>query len=139
MDWEERLTNLGYRLTQPRRVVMKILSASPQPLAPLQIYERAQKMDTHLGLVSVYRSMELFTELGLVRRMHLDDGCHAYTVSSPGHHHTVICRNCDKAVEFMGDEDIKELVTRVERITGFAIDDHLLQLYGLCKDCRTKT
>jgi Fur family ferric uptake transcriptional regulator len=139
MEWEERLSNLGYRLTEPRRVVMRILSASAQPLAPLQIYERAKKMDAHLGLVSVYRAMELFTDLGLVRRMHLDDGCHAYIVSSPGHNHTVVCRNCDKAVEFIGDEDINELITRVEKITGFVIDDHLLQFYGLCKDCRKKS
>ena len=136
MNWENHLSNLGYRLTSPRKVVMQILSASAQPLAPLEIYQRAQKMDAHLGLVSVYRAMELFTDLGLVRRMHLEDGCHAYTLSSPGHNHTVICRNCDKTVEFMGDEDITDLVGRVERMTGYRIEDHLLQFYGLCQDCR---
>jgi Fe2+ or Zn2+ uptake regulation protein len=74
--------------------------------------------------------------LDLVRRVHGQDGCHGYVLASPGHHHHLICRKCGKAVEFTGSGDLSDFIERIEKKTGFAIDEHILQLYGLCPQCQ---
>ncbi len=138
MDWIEQLSAQGYRITSPRRQVMQILASVNQPLSALDIYERAQQERLKLGMVTIYRSLDLFSSLGLVRRVHLEDGCHVYMPASPGHHHTLVCRNCDSTVEFHGDENLSELIQHVENTTGYHIEAHLLQFSGLCPDCRAR-
>jgi Fe2+ or Zn2+ uptake regulation protein len=73
---------------------------------------------------------------GLVRRVHREDRCDGYVLASPGHHHLLVCRRCGRAVEFPGAEDLSGLIAQVEQRTGFRVEDHLLQLVGLCGPCR---
>ena len=136
MNWQNKFNQEGYRLTRPRRVVMTILEQAVIPLSPQHIHQRARAIQKEIGLVSVYRTLELLTDLALVRRVHGSDGCHGYVLSSPGHHHHIICRSCDKAVEFEGAGDLSSLLKRIQRQTGFKIDEHLLQLYGVCPACQ---
>jgi Fur family ferric uptake transcriptional regulator len=96
----------------------------------------AWQVHQNLGLVTVYRTLALLAELNLVRRVHRDNGCHGYVLASPGHRHTLICQGCDQAIEFSGEDDIHALIDRVESETGYQVDDHLLQLSGLCPACR---
>lgn len=138
MDWETQLSEQGYRITEPRRLVMQVLSSCTMPLSPLEIHERARRTNPQIGMVSVYRALELFSAHDLVRRVHLEDGCHGYVLASPGHHHAMICRRCEQTVEFSGDEDLSTLIARVEVSTGFVVEDHLLQFFGLCPRCRSK-
>lgn len=138
MDWERRLTETGYRVTAPRRAVMGVLLQAEGPLSPCDILNRGQQFHSSLGLVTVYRALELFAELGLVRKAHTVGGCHGYMLSSPGHHHAVICRRCARAVEFRGEDDLQLLIERVEAETGFQIQGHLLQLFGLCQECQER-
>jgi Fur family ferric uptake transcriptional regulator len=77
--------------------------------------------------------------MGLVRRVHGHDECQGYVLASPGHHHHVVCRRCGAAVEFTGMEDLSPLVERIQEQTGFTIDEHLLQFYGLCPACQEVT
>jgi Fur family ferric uptake transcriptional regulator len=133
MNWQKKLNQEGYRLTRPRRVVMTILEQAAIPLSPQNIHKRAQAIQKEIGLVSVYRTLELLTDLALVRRMHGSNGCHGYVLASPGHHHHIIC---EKAIEFEGAGDLSSLLMRIRRQTGFKIDEHLLQLYGVCPACQ---
>ncbi len=139
MNWQNTLNWKGYRVTHPRRVVMSILEQASIPLSPQHIHQRSQAAQEEIGLVSVYRTLELLTNLALVRRVHGQDGCHGYVLASPGHHHHIICRNCEKAIEFEGKEDLSSLIKRLQDQTGFKIEEHLLQLYGLCPACRKGT
>jgi Fur family transcriptional regulator, ferric uptake regulator len=136
MLWKTTLTQEGYRLTRPRRVVMNILESASVPLSPQAIHQRSGETQQEIGLVSVYRTLDLLTELNLVRRVHGSEGCHGYVMASPGHHHHVLCRRCDKAVEFSGADDLSRLIARIQRKTGFTVDEHLLQLFGLCPACQ---
>jgi Fur family ferric uptake transcriptional regulator len=138
MDWERRLTDLGCRITAPRRAVMQILQGTSAPLSPQEILEQGQRVHQKLGLVTVYRTLTLLAELDLVRRVHREDGCHGYVLASPGHQHHVICRRCGGAAEFPGEDDIHALIERVETGTGYRVDDHLLQLFGLCPACQAQ-
>ncbi len=136
MNFQETLNQEGMRLTHPRKVVMSILKDSSVPLSPQTIYQRCMEARDEIGLVSVYRTLEVLSELGLVRRVHGYDDCHGYVLASPGHHHHLVCRGCEKAIEFSGAEDLANLLNRIEEETGYQVDGHLLQLYGLCPECQ---
>lgn len=138
MDLQTQLNQQGMRLTRPRQVVMSILEETGRPLSPQTIHQRALQTDETISLVSVYRTLDLLNELDLVCRVHGQDGCQGYVLSSPGHHHQLICRNCQKTVEFSGSTDLEPFIEAVEQQTGFLIDGHLLQLFGLCPECHKK-
>jgi Fe2+ or Zn2+ uptake regulation protein len=135
-EWERRLADAGRRITASRRAVMQVLLETEAPLSPQEILERGGAMHPKLGLVTVYRTVTLLQEMGLVCRVHRSDGCHGYVATSPGHRHHVICRKCGRAAEFPGFEDLNVLILQVEQNTDYRVDDHLLQLFGLCPDCQ---
>lgn len=134
-DWERRLAEAGYRLTAARRAVIQALVATKAPLSPQEVWQSGQSLQPALGLASVYRTLGLLEELSLVHRVHQDDGCHGYMPASPGHQHTIVCRSCGRAVEFPGSEDLEGLIAQVQQETGYRVEDHLLQLVGLCPVC----
>jgi len=136
--WKELLTQAGYRVTEPRCAVMQLLLDSGMPLSPQALFESSRTQRQNLGLVTIYRTLELFEALGLVCRVHLKDGCHGYLPVSPGHHHFVICEHCGVAVEFPGGDDLRMLIADIEAQTGYRVAEHLLQLIGLCPVCKAK-
>lgn len=136
MDLQTKLNEEGMRMTRPRQVVLSILENTNVPLSPQTIHQQSLDAHQEIGLVSVYRTLDILMELAMVRKVHSPDGCHGYVLASPGHHHHLICRECDRAVEFSGGEDLSSLVSRIQKETGFTIDGHMLQLYGLCPECQ---
>ena len=134
--WEETLSQAGYRITAPRRVVMMVLAQAERPLVPQEILTRGIKLHATLSLVTVYRTLELFEELSLVRRVHQDDKCQGYLLTAAGHRHVLICEKCGRAVEFPGQDDLAALIARVEERTGYQVKAHLLQLVGICPHCQ---
>ncbi len=136
MNLQNELNQKGLRLTRPRREVTAILNEAKTPLSPQTIHQRAKEKNCEVSLVSVYRTLDLLSELDLVRRVHSQDGCHGYVLSSPGHHHYLVCRQCGKAVEFIGSDDLTNFIKRIADQTGYSIDEHILQLYGLCQHCQ---
>jgi Fur family ferric uptake transcriptional regulator len=138
MDLQTKLNNEGMRMTRPRQVVLSILEEATVPLSPQSIHQQSLDGNQEIGLVSVYRTLDVLMDLALVRKVHGQDGCHGYVLASPGHHHHLVCHECDRAVEFSGAEDLSNLVNRIQKETGFVVDGHLLQLYGLCPECQSK-
>ena len=88
----------GHKLTQPRRAVLKVIAAAEASLTPAEIHARAQKYYRQTGLVTVYRTLELLVECGVVRKIHAADGCHAYAPASAGHAHHIICEKCHAVI-----------------------------------------
>jgi Fe2+ or Zn2+ uptake regulation protein len=136
MDWKSTLSQKGYRLSEPRKRVMELLGSAEVALSPFQIHQELQQKDCELGLVSVYRTLELLTRLKLVTVVYDPQRNPGYILSTTGHHHHIVCQECHKALEFSGSDDIDELVHRVEAETSFQVRDHLLQLFGLCPECQ---
>lgn len=135
-NWEEVVSQAGYRLTEPRRAVMAVLLATDVPVSAQEILTRGRDRHAGLGLVTVYRSLELFEQLGLTCRVHLHAGCHEYVATSPGHRHRIVCRRCGRSVEFQGHNDLDDIIARLESRTGYRVHDHLLELLGLCPECQ---
>ncbi len=136
-DWLENLKESGYRLTGPRRAVVEIMARSLFILTPTEIFIEARRRYPSLGLVTVYRTLEKLEDLHLVQRVHQPDGCHSYIHAGNGHQHLLICRSCNRAEYFEGD-DISPLMARIGHERGYLVQDHWLQLFGLCSQCRAE-
>lgn len=132
-----RLRQAGYRVTRSRRAVIEVLRDAEDLMLPEEVLRRGQAWHPALGMVTVYRTLALLSELGLVRRIHLADECQGYAWAEYGHGHHIVCRSCQAAVEFPGDEDLVTLMEQVADTTGFSVEGHLLQLLGLCPQCRS--
>lgn len=133
--WLNRIAHSGYRLTAPRRAIVDIMASSDRALEPLQVYDLGRQICPGLGLVTVYRTLEKLEELGLIQRVHQPNGCHTYWRAAQGHEHLLFCTACGRAVHFSGD-DITPLIEKVTGQTHFTIQDHWLQLFGLCPQCK---
>lgn len=133
-NWLNRLQASGYRLTSARIAVVQVMSKGKRALLPMDAFLEARKLCSSLGLVTVYRTLEKLEELGCVVRVHSPNGCGAYLAAAEGHEHLIICTRCQKAEYFKGD-DLHPLMERVAKERGYSVQDHWLQLFGLCSDC----
>jgi Fur family ferric uptake transcriptional regulator len=136
--WIEILQQDGCRITAPRRAIIEVLVNSPRALQPAEVYSISKVNHPGIGLVTVYRTLERLEKLGLIQRVHREDGCHMLMPAADGHEHYLICTTCGRAILFQGD-DLGKLFTKVESTTGFEVSEHWLQLFGTCPDCREQT
>ncbi len=125
----------GYKLTPQRRAIMRVIAFSQDHLTPNAIYERVHQEHPNIGLVTIYRTLEILVELKLICELHGGDSCPSYTISALGHHHHLICTNCGKVVDFTGS-DLTELEQRLSLETKFKINSHMLEFTGLCQACQ---
>jgi Fur family ferric uptake transcriptional regulator len=131
----QQLRAEGHKLTRPRRAILRALFASAKPLSPAEIQERGQAFCAELGLVTVYRTLELMGHLDMVRAVHLADGCHGYALATPGHTHHVVCEQCHAVVEVTGCA-LDEFLELVAQRTGYVITGHWLEIAGVCAKCQ---
>jgi Fur family ferric uptake transcriptional regulator len=130
LDTDQRhqaLNARGYKLTAPRRAVLDVIAGMHESLSPAEIHERARCRYPYLGLVTVYRTLDILVETGVVRRMHRDDGCHGYALAQAAHGHHLICSSCNQVVEF-AECDLDGLLKSVARRTGFRVEGHWLSV-----------
>ena len=138
-EWLARLQANGYRLTEPRRVVVETIASSRHLLNPFDVFERARRRYPRLGLVTVYRTLEKLEELELVQRVHRPSGCQAFIAAFHGHQHLLICESCGRVEFFSGDGGPMEmLIAAVSSDSGYRVQEHWLQFFGLCRACQTE-
>ncbi len=130
------LRQQGYKLTPQRRAVIRTVASSDDHLTPTALHEKLRREYPAIGLVTVYRTLEIMARLGLVCQVHAG-GCRSYTISARERHHHLICSGCGRVVDFVG-YNLDELKQRLSRETGFEIGDYLLEFVGLCPQCRGK-
>ena len=131
----QQLSRAGFRITRPRRAVIRALLEDEGYASPAEVQERARYHYPGIGLVTVYRTLDLLSEQGFVRRIHTEEGCHGDATANHGHHHHLICRRCGAAVEFQGC-DLTQFLEQISLETGYTIEDHLLELVGVCSNCQ---
>ncbi len=130
----------GYKVTDPRLEIIEAITTFDNGfnLNELQerLIERSQNKATQPpGIASVFRTVKLMTEeLSLLQRVHSGDGCHRYALQR-GHQHQLVCRCCERTIEFEGC-DFSELTRFLEEKTGFQLEGHWLEFFGLCQLCR---
>ena len=125
----------GYKLTPQRRVLLEVIVNSSSHLTTAAIYERVLKKYPTIGLVTIYRVLEILSRLNLICRLHTEKGCRSYLIRNPrGHHHHMVCLVCGRVIGFTGC-DLNQIQERLSRDTGFEIESHLLEFNGQCREC----
>lgn len=139
---KEDLKKKGYKLTPQRRAIVDTIVVNEgKHLTAEEIYDEVKKDCPEIGLATVYRTILLLEEIGVVSRLHLNDGCSRYELvhSDEVHrHHHLICNVCNKVIE-VKDDLLEEIEVKIEKEYEFKIVDHVLKFYGICHECQKKS
>jgi len=134
MDDLDRIEKLcvekNMRMTDQRRVVARVLSQATDHPDVEELYRRAHAVDPHISIATVYRTVRLFEESGIIERHDFRDGRSRYEEATESHHDHLIDMKTGKVVEFI-DEEIEKLQQEIARRLGYKLVDHRLELYGV--------
>lgn len=128
----ERCEAAGLRMTEQRRVVAQVLQDSKDHPDVEELYARASKVDAGISLATVYRTVKLFEETGILERLEFGDGRSRYEDAEREHHDHLIDINTGKVIEFV-DPDIEALQEKIAAKLGYELRGHKLELYGVPK------
>lgn len=132
----QRLREAGYKLTHARLTVLDVLESTHDHLTSTEILEAVSAADPDIGRASVFRTLDLLTRLAVVRPTYIDSSITPRYVMLPGgHHHHIICMNCHRVIEFH-DCGLENMAAQLEDRLGVTLTGHLLEFYGLCRDCK---
>jgi Fur family ferric uptake transcriptional regulator len=132
------LDSAGYRLTGPRRAVAALIAEHDGHFTASELEAVARARRLGFSRATLFRALDLLTELRVVERLDLPSGEHAYVPCAPAHHHHVICSRCGRAAD-VEDSGVAEAVAEISRRSGYRIESHRLELFGLCRHCQAKT
>ena len=126
----------GYRLTQARLTVLRVLEREHGHITSADVLAAVERLNPMIGRASIFRTLDLFTQLGIIRPTYINTSMTpTYVLMHGGHHHHVICTACNRFFEF-DDCGLDALKRNLEETLGIAISGHLLEFYGLCKTCQ---
>jgi Fur family ferric uptake transcriptional regulator len=135
-DWKTDLRQRGYRLTPQRQLVLEAVD-SLEHATPDGILGEVRKTASGVNISTVYRTLELLEELGLVSHAHLGHGAPTYHLADRHDHMHLVCRDCDKVTE--ADVELAApLGDRLRREFGFETDMKHFAIFGRCRDCEAK-
>ena len=129
------LQSLGYRLTPQRLLVLAIVAGGPGHLGVDEIHRQARAAYPYLDLATVYRTLRLFKQVGVVTEVDIDNRLH-YELTAPGEkHHHMVCRDCHRAIN-LSPHYLEEFRDTLMREFDFAPDLEHFTVSGLCRYCR---
>ncbi len=142
--WYGRFRQRGLRFTEPRRMILDVLSGTSKHLSAEDIYMQIHQQYPIMGLTTVYRTLDLLEKMGIIAKFHFGDGRSRYELvrnhQKPGHHHHMVCTNCKQIIDY--DDFVEEEVDLLKKVEialahkhGFQITGHVIQFYGLCNRC----
>lgn len=127
---EQRCIELGLRMTEPRRIIARVLASSDDHPDAEELHRRANAIDRSISLATVYRTVKLFEEAGIIERHDFRDGRSRFEEVPEEHHDHLIDVNSGDVVEFHSEE-IEQLQVEIARKLGYKLVDHRLELYGV--------
>ena len=130
IDVEALCAAKGLRITEQRRVIARILSESEDHPDVETLHSRASAIDPKISIATVYRTVRLFEEAGILARHEFGDGRARYEAASDEHHDHLIDVETGKVVEFV-DEELEALQRQIAEKLGFRLVDHRMELYGV--------
>ena len=133
IDLEQLCADKGLRITEQRRVIARVLSESDDHPDVELLHERANKIDSGISIATVYRTVRLFEEAGILDRHDFGDGRARYEAVPEAHHDHLIDVETGKVVEFV-DPEIEALQKQIAAKLGYRLVDHRLELYGVRLD-----
>ena len=139
---KEKIKDKKCKMTSQRQVILKAFVVSEiRHMSAEEVFEAVKKMAPDIGLATVYRTLDLFTEMDLLKKLDFDDGCSRYELNdreTEGHfHHHLICLECGKVWECQ-DDLLETLESILAKRLHFQTVDHQLKVYGYCEECQKK-
>lgn len=130
----------NHKFTKQREIIFNALNESKSKhLTPEELFSIVHEENKQVGIATVYRTLNIFEELGIVNKQEFTDSVNTYELITDenAHHDHLICTNCGKIVEdeILSNEDLRKLVK--DRY-GFELDYYSLRIYGICSDCSNK-
>lgn len=133
------LKEKGYKLTPQRRFILDVvLQHGHHHLNIDEIYTEVKKDYPEIGIATIYRTVQLLEDVGILSKQYFDDGCYRYELAedTKGHnHHHLICNSCGTVIEIK-DNYFETLEKYIEKEKKFKITNHNVTFYGLCQNCR---
>lgn len=130
---EELCKKRGVRLTEQRKIIAQVMTSSSDHPDVDELHQRVNKLDSKISIATVYRTVKLFEEAGVVSKHDFKGGKARYEKSPEEHHDHLIDVNSGEIIEFV-DEDIELLQKKVADKLGYTLVDHRLELYGTKKN-----
>ncbi|MBC8099753.1 MAG: transcriptional repressor [Armatimonadetes bacterium] len=131
----QRLRDAGYKLTNARVTVVHVLEHQQGHLTSAQVLDAVAAIDTNIGRASVFRTLDLLTQLAIIRPTFLESSVTpSYVLLPDGHHHHIVCTQCNRVVEFENC-GLADLARTLEARYGMQINGHLLEFYARCLEC----
>jgi Fur family ferric uptake transcriptional regulator len=129
------LARAGHRVTKPRRTMAELIARRAGHFTAADLLGDAEAHRLRIGRATIFRALELYTELHALERIDLPSGEHAYVACEPVHHHHVVCSGCGRTAE-VADHGMQGVAQAIASQTGYRIDTHRLELFGLCPECQ---
>lgn len=129
------LEDAGYRLTGPRRAVADLIGDWRGHFTADELLAESRRRRLGVTRATVFRSLDVLADLSLIERLDLPTGEHAFVACAPAHHHHIVCSSCGRSTE-VNDNGLEAVAAAVERQSGYRVDTHRLELYGLCTGCQ---
>ena len=126
---EEKCKNKGVRLTDQRKIIAQVMSDSKDHPDVDELHKRVSEVDKKISIATVYRTVKLLEESGIIERHDFKEGKSRYEPSTEEHHDHLIDINSGEIIEFV-DKDIEELQNKIAQKLGYKLVDHKLELYG---------
>lgn len=133
----QSLRGAGYKLTPQRQAIIDAVLASDRSVTPQALHAILAEKHPEIGLVTVYRTLDILNRLGLLCQFQPVGAARSFKAGPSEHHHHLVCRGCGEVVDF--GRCPMELVTALERETGFHITDHRLEFTGYCRGCQARS
>lgn len=143
--WGLMLREHGYKCTIAREIILEILEDSEKHLSSEEVFHKVSRLNSNIGLTTVYRTLELLVNLDIVDKFEFGDGRSRYELSEKfsrkPHHHHLICSECGMIIDYSNFMDYEiDYLTKIQKELGakheFDITGHLIRFYGKCTACK---
>ena len=131
----ERLSEKGYRLTPQRLMILSAIESSHEHISAEEIYAQVAAKYPHVNISTVYRTLELLKELGMVYEIDLGEGRIRYHAEESGHHHHLVCQECGSVID-IDESTLSSLRNILLRDYNFRAELRHVAIFGLCEKCR---
>jgi len=126
----------GYRLTAPRRALAGLIATRAGHFTAEELLGESRKRRLGVTRATIFRSLDVLADLGVVERLDLPTGDHAFVACEQAHHHHIVCSSCGRSTG-VEDHGLERVAAAIGRSTGYRVDTHRLELFGLCPSCQS--
>ncbi|MCX6090949.1 MAG: transcriptional repressor [Candidatus Atribacteria bacterium] len=140
-EWDRAFAYFKKKMTSSRQAIMEVFEEEKKHLSAEEVYDSLKGKNQKVGIATVYRNLDLLTQMGILHRVYFGDGLEHYEITrKPIHHHHLVCNKCGSVIDYSELIEESEFISKLEQELNtrynFKIESHQMYFYGLCKKCR---